>query len=709
MKLLTWNVNGIRACLDHGFVDTIAKLDADVVCLQETKTRDGYIDGLPKYKQFFSNAERKGYAGTAILTRFDPSDVMCGIGVEEFDCEGRCITAEYDDYYVMCVYSPAAGAKLERLSYRLRWEESLRRFVGSLSSKKPVIICGDLNVAYSDADTCGGITAESAGTTLKEREAFKRLTECGFIDAYRTTYPDASTYTWWSYRNGDRKKNNGMRLDYILVPTSLVPCLGSVNVFSGIYGSDHCPVGSEINMTGSKQEKAADDGTEEGSASLVRYTDSIISIDEYRLARHKCEFRFTMHTVKYGRELYYIPFIGLYDIDSGIPLAFPGYERWYLRLLSEEPKANNTMRKRASNIADLLNYLLHKTSITSLNEIDLNVLHGFLYDAKFDGEGEDRDNELSPDTWRRIRADAFQFLSDYYESNKNTYKFRYSTADLFTRSYSVNNQTGETRLQISYNSIGVKAPRQKERKNRVLLYGYLDLLIFVSRMYDPMLTLAIELCAYAGLREGEVVNVTRRKIERLSSGFGRVGKIRIDLMDDAPFAKEWEGKTAFGSIKKYRRQEVYTDFVGAVSERLSEHEAMLAAMGVPDDVDAPLFITKWGSPMPVFTYRERLKKLFEEHFVPLLKIYAEKDGNWSEHAPFIESYEAAYPGAHMLRHWFTMYLLNRTNLKKEQIMKWRGDSQIESMTDYIHKSQRMIDDYRDSAFRFQETILGEIL
>jgi exodeoxyribonuclease-3 len=249
MKLISWNVNGLRAVMGKDFMDTFQKLDADVFCLQETKLQEGQIEmDLPGYHQYWNYAEKKGYSGTAIFTKEEPLKVTYGIGVEQHDHEGRVITAEYPDYYLVTVYVPNAQRELTRLSYRMEWEADFLKYIQSLEEKKPVIYCGDLNVAHREIDLKNAKSNRgNAGFTDEEREAFGRVLDAGHIDTFRYFYPDLEgAYSWWSYMFHAREKNAGWRIDYFIVSESLKDRLKDAKIHSDIQGSDHCPVELDI-------------------------------------------------------------------------------------------------------------------------------------------------------------------------------------------------------------------------------------------------------------------------------------------------------------------------------------------------------------------------------------------------------------------------------------------------------------------------------
>ncbi len=245
MKFISWNVNGLRACVKKGFEDSFKELDADIFCLQETKLQEGQIEiDFPGYYQYWNYAEKKGYSGTAIFTRIEPLSAEYGIGIEEHDHEGRVITLEYDDYYFITVYTPNSQNELKRLDYRMTWEDDFRHYLKDLEKKKPVIFCGDLNVAHKEIDLKNPSTNhKNAGFTDEERGKFTELIDAGFVDTFRYFYPDeAGIYSWWSYRFHARENNAGWRIDYFLTSDSLKERLKDAKIHNEIYGSDHCPV-----------------------------------------------------------------------------------------------------------------------------------------------------------------------------------------------------------------------------------------------------------------------------------------------------------------------------------------------------------------------------------------------------------------------------------------------------------------------------------
>lgn len=245
IKMVSWNVNGLRACVGKGFLDFFKEIDADIFCLQETKLQEGQIDlELPGYHQYWNYAEKKGYSGTAMFTKEEPVSVTYGIGIEEHDREGRVITAEFPEYYVITCYTPNSQNELARLDYRMEWEDAWRSYLKGLEEKKPVIFCGDLNVAHTEIDLKNPKTnRNNAGFTDQERNKFAELLNAGFVDTYRCFYPEQEgAYSWWSYRFKAREKNAGWRIDYFCVSESLKDRLEGARIHADIFGSDHCPV-----------------------------------------------------------------------------------------------------------------------------------------------------------------------------------------------------------------------------------------------------------------------------------------------------------------------------------------------------------------------------------------------------------------------------------------------------------------------------------
>ncbi len=250
MKFISWNVNGFRSCLGKGFAEFFAQADADFFCLQETKMQPGQAEFSPEgYFQYWYSAEKKGYSGTAIFAKKEPLSVQYGLGIPEHDTEGRAITLEYEDFYLVCVYTPNAQRELARLGYRMDWEDALREYLCSLDKKKPVIYCGDLNVAHCEIDLKNPKANHfSAGFSDEERGKFTELLDSGFADTFRFLYPDKVQYSWWSYMYHAREKNVGWRIDYFVVSSRLMSKVRDSYLLTEIMGSDHCPAGLELDL-----------------------------------------------------------------------------------------------------------------------------------------------------------------------------------------------------------------------------------------------------------------------------------------------------------------------------------------------------------------------------------------------------------------------------------------------------------------------------
>lgn len=251
MKLISWNVNGIRACINKGFKDFFNEIDADIFCIQETKCQKNQIDlEFKGYTSYWNSAEKKGYSGTAIFTKQKPISVTYGIGIEEHDKEGRVITLEFEKFYMINIYTPNSKRELERLEYRQIWEDEIRKYMLKLNENKPVIMCGDLNVAHKEIDLKNPkANRHNAGFTDEERNKMTELLDAGFVDTFRVLYPEKeNAYSWWSYMGHAREKNVGWRIDYFIVSKSIENCIKEAKIHSEILGSDHCPVELEIDI-----------------------------------------------------------------------------------------------------------------------------------------------------------------------------------------------------------------------------------------------------------------------------------------------------------------------------------------------------------------------------------------------------------------------------------------------------------------------------
>lgn len=250
MKFISWNVNGLRACVGKGFCEIFESMNADFFCLQETKMQQGQLDiSFPGYESYWNYADKKGYSGTAVFTKHKPLSVTYGLGIDEHDHEGRVITLEMESFYLVTVYTPNSQDGLRRLDYRMRWEDDFQAHLHKLDENKPVIVCGDLNVAHQEIDLKNPKTnRKNAGFTDEERAKMTQLLENGFMDSFRTLYPEQITYSWWSYRFRAREKNAGWRIDYFLLSNRLRDQLSDAKIHTEIYGSDHCPVEVDVNI-----------------------------------------------------------------------------------------------------------------------------------------------------------------------------------------------------------------------------------------------------------------------------------------------------------------------------------------------------------------------------------------------------------------------------------------------------------------------------
>lgn len=395
------------------------------------------------------------------------------------------------------------------------------------------------------------------------------------------------------------------------------------------------------------------------------------------------------------------PSIVLYEEETDIPICYTGLERYLCHLAKGQVLDEKTLSSRAYAVCHFLNYLLWKTDIRSVHDCTVETLRGFFKTARKKPDGTD----YHADTWLRYRDYLTDFLILYWESNHQLLPFRYSATELRTITI-LKDEQKHRKVVLAYPStFHLKAPRTTHKKNRILVDGYLELLLYEAKKHDPDVVLGIALGAYAGLREGEVVNVSFGAIHTLRKGFGLISGIEIDLTEEAPFFAEWNGRTDPGSIKKYRRQQVYHDFTETVASLLEVHTASMAARGYDTGSQAPVFVNKRGLPMTVQIYSDRVKELFYRWFMPALQITCEKQGTYAEHAAFIDAYKEEYPGAHMFRHWFTMYLLTKARLTSGEIMRWRGDSNQDSMNEYIHANADMIRLYRETSYSFQAHIL----
>lgn len=425
-------------------------------------------------------------------------------------------------------------------------------------------------------------------------------------------------------------------------------------------------------------------------------------IDEWR---QKCHFKNKPIQVEDEEGgLHKYPCIVLYEEETNIPIYYTGLERYICNLVRGTMLDEKTMDIRAYSICHFLNYILRNTNINYIHECDLMVIRMFLKSIKIKEDG----TKYAKETWNRYKDYVMDFLINYYAYNKYILPFQYIGEELRTLSV-VKDEKHHRKVKVVQNSaLSVSSPKSTHKKNRVLVYGYLDLLMYTAKKYEPHIVLGIALGAYAGLREGEIVNLTCGSIKILRKSFGMISGIEIDLNDTAPFFQDRNQKTKPGAIKKHRTQKVYPDFISTMCNLYEDHIALMELQKLDTSTDAPLFVNKQKNPMTVQTYSSRVKALFYDRFLPSLKKSCELQGTYADNAAYIETYEEEYPGAHMFRHWFTMYLLTKAKLTQGEIMKWRGDSSPESMADYIHENSDFIEEYRNSAYIFQSQILEDM-
>lgn len=444
-------------------------------------------------------------------------------------------------------------------------------------------------------------------------------------------------------------------------------------------------------------------------------TSEIVDININRTRRMGYVFRnSSVNIVTDEGDILAFPCIALYERSTGLPVGYPQYERWYLPIEESLQKKSETLRKKAASIVVFLNYVLYRTRCNSLDELELGHIRSFLLYYKTTKNGTPRD----PTEWERGIRDIFMFLFRYAQCNQGQgHLFACDFRDLIKITVIDSQKINRRAVVHEPKLMGVKGPDEKPRKNRYLMEGYLGFVLAAAAKYDPMILLGIALQAYGGLREGEVVNLTRSSMKLIYGGFGLCSKVEIDLTHDAQFFRQGSSQ---GHIKKKRTQLVYKDFIEDILRYVNEHDDLLRKKNCNENNDAPLFVNTWGKPMTVTTYCQRVKSLFYKYVIPAIHKLADKEGTWYEHAPFFELWEdrvdhetgeiirGKYPGAHMFRHWFTMYLVTR-NVKTETIAKLRGDKSPESMSQYIHVNAEIIDQFRTVNKSFQESVIEEII
>ncbi len=424
------------------------------------------------------------------------------------------------------------------------------------------------------------------------------------------------------------------------------------------------------------------------------------TIREYR---KKCRFenKGTQILDEEGK-LHKYPCIGLYD-DAGGLIYQTGLERFLRNLNESEFLDEETLDIRAYAVCHFLNYILWETEVNAIHECNLTLIRKCLASLKTKKDG----SEYPKETWAKYKAHICDFLVLYYNKNCERLPFMYSEDELKSQNSADYNKYGRN-SKFQGVSLFIKAPRSVHKKNRVLIDGYLDLIIYEAKKYNPPLALAIGMGAYAGIREGGIVNTTFGRIKTHYGGYGVLDYIDIDIRYPAQHFENWPKKTKPGNIKKYRLQKVYFDFTRKFQKLFEDHTAWMVSNGYDTSSSAPLFLNRQGKPMSVQVFSKELKDLFYDHFLPDLKESCKRQNTYADNAAYIEAYEQEYPGAHMLRHWFTMYLLVKAKLSEGEVMKWRGDSSQESMNDYIHENQELIESFKKSSYAFQSQIMEAI-
>ena len=398
------------------------------------------------------------------------------------------------------------------------------------------------------------------------------------------------------------------------------------------------------------------------------------------------------------------PVIMFIHTESAIPAAYTGFERYINDYNKAKKYKGTTLYKKANSVCIFLNYILWNTSINEIHECTLKNIRDFLVYLKSEHEGYD-----DPEEFYKVRACVFDFLCRYYDNNNMIYAFGFSSRDLKEERFVKDVRSGRLKVVASYNDLSIKAPhKHRRKKNRVLFMEASDLIQYAAKKYDPLLVLPIALQLYAGIREGEIANVTCGGITIKYGPYKAVTDIEIYLEEEQKAIKDWEGLTEPGSIKTYVDAKVYPKFLNTVIKLYDEHIAMLENLGYDTSPDQPLFRNTWGKPMTAPAYSARVKKLFYDCFLPLFKAQCEIDGTLAENLAYIEAYENDYPGAHMFRHWFTNYLTIVEELDEVERKEWRRDSSLFSQEDYLHVTPEIRREYLSCKYVFQRHILDEI-
>jgi len=428
----------------------------------------------------------------------------------------------------------------------------------------------------------------------------------------------------------------------------------------------------------------------------------VININSYKVDRKKYSFnsKSVVLNDEYGKKTLY-PCVVLIEINTKRVVSFTGLERYIIDINRSE--TSNIIA--ISRVKSFLNYILHNTHINSLNELTLKEIRDFLMFTRVKKNGEEKKSL----TWIKTQNEVYDFLINYYENNKNICDFGYSDKELRNKTDYENfrRKYGPKCKELNNDNLKVKPPKKNDnkRRKRTIMYGHLKALLYTAKKYDPMIYFAIILMAYAGLREGSVVNLSFGDI-KIHRVMGVVDEISLNLLESDKFRK---GKSHKGVIKKIRVQGVYPDFLEDVIEAFEYHKGYLKALGLSTDEKSPIFYNKWKDAMSVKTLMSRIHSLFDDYFLKILEETSEHTVFEGETLAFIEQYKDEYPGAHMFRHWFTMYLISKKDERPEMVRKWRGDSEnSDSYEQYLHFNKDLLDAYRKTTYSFQESLIEDI-
>lgn len=422
------------------------------------------------------------------------------------------------------------------------------------------------------------------------------------------------------------------------------------------------------------------------------------------IERRKYSFKHYGVVLKNGKGYTRYPVIDIVENSTDIPVCHTGLERYIV--INSISCSEATLKKRTICLVEFLNYLLHETTATRFSDITIDLIKNFLIFEK-------EDRKYGADYWLDLRKTVFLFLECVFKHNPGL-EYSIDISEFINEKLvCVDGFFKKVRVR-EYKVGGVSVPRKNKIKNRYLPYELLDAFMLMMKQYCPSLVLAVAFQSYAGLRESEIVNLTQKSVKINYSSFSSVTDIKINLTKDAPFSEKHSKKTGLGTIKRYRVQRVYDDFIDNVERLYELHLGILEKNGRTRKPDAPLFFNSQGGVLSVHSYCHSIRKVFYKYFIPFLKNKFEEKGCYADIAPYIDIWEIEYPGAHMFRHWFTMYLFTKAyngneRLSAEEIMKWRGDSSTESVKAYIHENSDLISIYRESVFSSQKNIVDVVL